>query len=101
MANRGPVRTRRWQAVAITAVVGALALGAAATGWWYARESPPHQGPIVLVAVDGLSSGDVSAPDRSAGEFPAIDALAADGVTFTRAYAHSPHTLPGYTTLLT
>ena len=101
MASRGPVRTRRWQAVAITAVVGALALGAAATGWWYARESPPHQGPIVLVAVDGLSSGDVSAPDSGPGEFPAIDALAADGVTFTRAYAHSPHTLPGYTTLLT
>jgi len=102
MANRGPVRTRRWQAVAITVVVGALALGAAATGWWYARESPPHQGPIVLVAVDGLSSKDVSAaPARNEGEFPAIDALAADGVTFTRAYAHTPHTLPGYTTLLT
>lgn len=102
MASRGPVRTRRWQAVAITVVVGALALGAAATGWWYARESPPHQGPIVLVAVDGLSSRDVSAaPAKTAGEFPAIDALAADGVTFTRAYAHTPHTLPGYTTLLT
>jgi tetratricopeptide (TPR) repeat protein len=100
MAKRGPLRTRRWQAVAITAVVGALALGAAATGWRYARESPPHQGPIVLVAVDGLSSSDVSTPDQ-AGEFPAIDALAGEGVTFTRAYAHSPHTLPGYTTLLT
>ena len=32
---------------------------------------------------------------------PSIDALAAEGVTFTRAYAHTPQTLPGYTTLLT
>ena len=32
---------------------------------------------------------------------PSIDALAADGVTFTRAYAHTPQVLPGYTTLLT
>ncbi len=101
MVSRSPVRARRWQAVAITAVVGALALGAAATGWWYARESPPHQGPIILMAVDGLSSRDVSANAESSGPFPAIDALAADGVTFTRAYAHTPHTLPGYTTLLT
>jgi len=72
--------------VAITVVVGALALGAAATGWWYARESPPHQGPIILVAIDGLSSRDVSpVPAKTAGDFPAIDALAADGVTFTLA----------------
>jgi len=95
-----PVRTRRWQAVAITVVVGALALGSAAAGWWYARESPPHQGPIVVMAVDGLKSRDLS-PAAVASTSSALGALIADGVTFTRAYAHGPLTLPSYTTLLT
>ena len=42
--GRAPIRTRRWQASASPSR-GAMALGAAAAGWWYARESPPHQGP--------------------------------------------------------
>jgi tetratricopeptide (TPR) repeat protein len=96
-----PIRTRRWQAIGIMAVVGAMALGAAAAGWWYARESPPHQGPIVLVAIDGLSNRDLAVYGDPASTLPSIDALAAEGVTFTRAYAHTPQTLPGFTTLLT
>ncbi len=101
MPASAPVRTRRWQAVAITCVVGALALGSAAAGWWYARESPPHQGPIVVIAVDGLKSRAVPAGGGVSTASPALAALAADGVTFTRAYAHAPLTLPSYTTLLT
>jgi len=96
-----PIRTRRWQAIGITVVVGAMALGAAAAGWWYARESPPHQGPIVLIAIDGLSNRALAVYGDPASTMPSIDALAAEGVTFTRAYAHTPQTLPGYTTLLT
>ncbi|HEY6510131.1 MAG TPA: sulfatase-like hydrolase/transferase [Vicinamibacterales bacterium] len=100
MPASAPVRTRRWQAIAITVVVGAMALGSAAAGWWYARESPPHQGPIVVIAVDGLKSRHLS-PANVASTSPALDELAADGVTFTRAYAHAPLILPSYTTLLT
>lgn len=78
-----------------------MALGAAAAGWWYARESPPHHGPIVLIAVDGLSNRDLAVYGDPASTMPSIDALAAEGVTFTRAYAHTPQILPGFTTLLT
>ena len=96
-----PIRTRRWHAIGIIVAVGAMALGAAAGGWWYARESPPHQGPIVLIAIDGLSNRDLAVYGDPTSTMPSIDALAAEGVTFTRAYAHTPQTLPGYTTLLT
>ena len=96
-----PIRTRRWHAIGIIVAVGAMALGAAAGGWWYARESPPHQGPIVLIAIDGLSHRDLAVYGDPTSTMPSIDALAAEGVTFTRAYAHTPQTLPGYTTLLT
>ena len=78
-----------------------MALAAAAGGWWYARESPPHQGPIILIAIDGLSNRDLAVYGDPTSTMPSIDALAAEGVTFTRAYAHTPQTLPGYTTLLT
>ena len=87
--------------MAITIVVAALALGSAAAGWWYARESPPHQGPIIIIAVDGLKGRDLSPAGVASTTSPALDGLAADGVTFTRAYAHAPLTLPSYTTLLT
>ncbi len=101
MPVSAPIRTRRWHAIGIIAAVGVLALGAAAGGWWYARESPPHQGPIVLIAIDGLSNRDLAVYGDPTSTMPSIDALAAEGVTFTRAYAHTPQALPGYTTLLT
>lgn len=90
-------RTRRWQAAFITALVGTLALGAAAAGWWYARESPPHQGPLVVVAVDGLPADALA----DGGTWPSLRQLTAEGVTFTRAYTHALEALPAFTTLLT
>ena len=96
MPGRPRVRTRRWQATLIVTLVFTAAVGAAAVGWWYARESPPHQGPIVVFAVDGLSTtGLTSYGARTSA------ALAADGVVFEHAYIHSPAMLPAYTSLLT
>ena len=91
---------RRWQATLIITVFFFAVAGAAAVGWWYARESPPHQGPIILVSVDGLSSGTVDGPAGSSG-MPAFDALVADSVIFDRAYSHSPQVLPAHASLLT
>jgi len=51
MPSRPRVRNRRWQATLIVTLVFTAAVGAAAVGWWYARESPPHQGPLILLAV--------------------------------------------------
>ena len=101
MPSRPRVRTRRWQATLIITLVFTAAVGAAAVGWWYARESPPHQGPIVLLAVDGLSISGLTSYGARTSATPAIDALAADGVVFEHAYIHSPAMLPAYTSLLT
>jgi tetratricopeptide (TPR) repeat protein len=95
------VRTRRWQATLIVTLVFTAAIGAAAVGWWYARESPPHQGPIVLVAVDGLSSSALVSYGARVSSVPAIDELATESVVFERAYIHSPQMLPAYASLLT
>jgi len=94
-------RTRRWQATLIITLVFTAAVGAAAVGWWYARESPPHQGPIVVFAVDGLARSGLTSYGARTSAAPAIDALAADGVVFEHAYIHSPAMLPAYTSLLT
>jgi tetratricopeptide (TPR) repeat protein len=91
---------RPWQATLIFTLVGAAVVASAATGWWYARESTPHQGPIVLISVDGLRPADLGAYGGAAGTAPAIDALSADAVVFERAYAHSPLTLPAHASIL-
>jgi tetratricopeptide (TPR) repeat protein len=99
---RTPARwgARRWQATIIFTLFFFAVAGAAAVGWWYARESPPHQGPIVVVSVDGLSSDAVDGPPGSSG-LPAFDALVADSVIFDRAYSHSPQVLPAHASILT
>jgi tetratricopeptide (TPR) repeat protein len=75
--------------------------GAAAIGWWYARESPPHQGPILLVSIDGVPATDLSAYGAERTDTPAIDALAHESIIFERAYTHSPQSLPAHASLLT
>jgi tetratricopeptide (TPR) repeat protein len=106
------VQILRWQATVILTLFFTAVAGAAALGWWYARDSPPHQGPLVLVAVDGLShdslapptapaAGDTaSVPDVEQEPASALQMLAADSVVFDRAYTHSPHLLPAYASLL-
>jgi tetratricopeptide (TPR) repeat protein len=98
---RRSIATHRWRATLITAMVVMAVAGAAAAGWWYARESTPVRGPIVLISVDGLPPARMPAygsPGTTA--TPSIDALAADAVVFERAYTHSPLTLPAHASLL-
>src|SRR5262245_30161191 len=101
MAVRARVQTRRWLAALIITLFFAAVAGAAAIGWWYARESPPHQGPILLVSIDGVPATDLSAYGAQRTDTPAIDALASEAVVFERAYTHSPQSLPAHASLLT
>jgi tetratricopeptide (TPR) repeat protein len=79
----------------------AAVAGAAMAGWWYARESTPVRGPIVLISIDGLRPGELPVYGREgAAPTPAINALSADAVVFDRAYTHSPLTLPAHASLL-
>ena len=101
MAHRAPAtRLRRWHATLIVTLVFALVLGSALAGWWYARESPPHQGPLVLISISGLRADRLAAYGAEQPDAPAIDALASDSVIFERAYTHSPLTLPANVSLL-
>jgi hypothetical protein len=80
MKNRTPAQRRRWQATLVVSLFFAAVAAAAGTGWWYAREAPPHQGPIVLISLDALSP---SSPTLSG--TGALAALAADSVQFAHA----------------
>src|SRR5688500_8572217 len=100
MPAHAPPRIRRWQAAAIIAMFFVAVAGAAAVGWWYALESPAHQGPIVLISVGGVPAAALPAYGAQRTDTPAIDALAADAVIFDRAYAHSPQILPAHASIL-
>jgi tetratricopeptide (TPR) repeat protein len=108
MAHQRHVRARSWQVTLILTLFFIAVAGAAGIGWWYARESPPHQGPIVLITVDGLGADSIppvhdeaaaAVPEPPA--MPALAALAADAVVFDRAYTHSAQLLPAQASLLT
>jgi arylsulfatase A-like enzyme/Flp pilus assembly protein TadD len=73
---------------------------AAVGGWRYARASAPVSGPIVVISVDTLRADHLPAYGYRQVRTPAIDALAADGVVFERAFSHSPQTLPAHASLL-
>ena len=100
MPAQAPARIRRWQAAAIIAIFFVAVASAAAVGWWYALESPAHQGPIVLISVDGVPAAALPAYGAQRMDTPAIDTLAADAVVFDRAYAHSPQILPAHASIL-
>lgn len=87
-----------------TFILVLVALGtclAAVSGWRYARASAPVSGPIVLISVEALRADHLPAYGYQGIKTPAIDALAADGVVFERAYSHMPQTLPAHASLLT
>ena len=87
MPNPTPAPRRSWQAALIVSLFVVAVAAAAVSGWWYARESPPHQGPIVLVSVDALRADQLPVYGSTRGDTPAIDALAADGHRLTSASA--------------
>jgi len=73
---------------------------AAVGGWRYARASAPVSGPIVVISIDTLRADHLPVYGYTHVRTPAIDALAADGVVFERAYSHAPQTLPAHAALL-
>jgi tetratricopeptide (TPR) repeat protein len=95
-----PAARKRWQATLIITLFMLAVAGAAFTGWRYARESPPHQGPIVLITADRMRADRLPAYGGAAGATPNLDRLAARGIVFERAYTHSPQTLPAHAALL-
>ena len=84
----------------ILASIALCTLLAAAGGWRYARASSPVNGPIVLISIDSQRADHLAAYGYTGTATPAIDSLAADGIVFERAYAHSPEMLPSQSSML-
>jgi tetratricopeptide (TPR) repeat protein len=102
MPTHAPARAiRKWQAAIIITLFFAAVAGSAAVGWWYARESPAHQGPILLISIGGLPTAELASYGAERTDTPAIDALAQESIVFDRAYTHSPQTLPAHASILT
>lgn len=82
-------------------VAAAVVLAAVAfvlfRGWPERRTG--GDGPVVLISIDTLRADHLPAYGYSGVRTPAIDALAADGVVFERAYSHSPQTLPAHASI--
>src|SRR5471032_2387503 len=82
-------------------ILAALGTGLAAVGGWrYARASAPVSGPIIVISIDTLRADHLPAYGYTKVKTPAVDALAADGVVFERAYSHAPQTLPAHVSIL-
>jgi tetratricopeptide (TPR) repeat protein len=55
---------------------------------------------VILISIDTLRSDRLPVYGYTGVETPAIDALAADAITFERAYCHTPLTLPSHASIL-
>ena len=82
------------------ALSGLVALAAFGCG---RAQQPPETRPrnLLLITIDTLRADHVGAYGYARGRTPVLDALAAGGVRFDRAYAAAPITLPSHATLLT
>jgi len=74
-----------------------LAVGSAAAG----RAAPPVRPNVLLIVADDLGYGDLSCYGARDLRTPNIDALAADGIRFSRFYANSPVCSPTRSSLMT
>jgi predicted AlkP superfamily pyrophosphatase or phosphodiesterase len=112
MAGRTNVRIRRfggrgvWLALGIIATASALYFTVAAPRFGTTLEPPASSAPppirtVVLITIDTLRADRVGAYGWAAARTPALDALAARGIRFTRAFATAPITLPSHASLLT
>jgi arylsulfatase A-like enzyme/Flp pilus assembly protein TadD len=78
----------------------AAALAALLLALWLARagREPPN---VLLVTIDTLRADRLGAYGYAAAATPVLDALAARGVRFTTAVAHTPLTAPSHASILT
>lgn len=86
---------RRAGAAAVVLLAAMMALA-----WYWRSAGLPAAGPIVFISIDTLRADRLPAYGSTRIRTPHIDALAADGAVFERAYAHSPQTLPSHTSIL-
>jgi len=65
-----------------------------------APAAAPARPNLLLITVDTLRADHLGCYGMTAARTPSIDALAARGTLFTKAFAHNPSTLPSHTNIL-
>src|SRR3954470_12725296 len=85
----------------LTIAISLQPLALAALGCGGTPQPKPRARNLLLVTIDTLRADHVGAYGYARARTPALDALAAGGVRFERAYAAAPITLPSHATLLT
>jgi len=90
----------RWRYRLVVGLIWLAVAAAATAGWRYARSSGPAYGPVIVISIESLRADRLPVYGYTRVRTPSIDALAADSVTFDRAYAHSPLTLPSHVSML-
>jgi choline-sulfatase len=96
-SNRDPRRPGNVVVIGATAVVLTAAV---VVGWHILRPTSRAIQPIVLISIDTLRADHLPIYGYRRVKTPTIEALAADGLVFDRAYAHSPQTLPSHVSIL-
>jgi arylsulfatase A-like enzyme/Flp pilus assembly protein TadD len=81
-------------------------IAVAALAWAFAWTGPPVASQaarpnVLLVTIDTLRADYVACFGKAGIETPVLDALAADGTRFTRAYCQAPMTPPSHASILT
>ena len=87
-----PILDLRWLAALVTVTTVASCRSTEEIG-------PYRDAPVVLVSIDTLRADHLPMYGYRAVPTPAFDALAADGIVFENAYAHSPQTLPSHVSI--
>ncbi len=87
------------KAIAPLVLVGPLVWPAIA-GPGMAPPNPPKRSNLLLVTIDTLRADRVGAVSSKSSLTPNMDRLASRGVVFTRAFAHTPMTLPSHANIL-
>ena len=96
-----PAPKRRVRARVIVAAAAVALVGCGLAAWWYLRQAGGPPMPVILISIDTLRADHLPVYGYTKVRTPAIDALAADGIVFERAYAHAPQTLPSHASILT
>lgn len=81
----------------VAVAVGLALLTACSPGAGDSASGPPP--PVVLIFIDTLRADRLPAYGYDGVDTPALDALAADGVVFERAWSHYPLTLPSHASI--
>lgn len=86
--------------IAVAGIVLLLLAPASIVPAWWAVDAPVT-GDVILISFDALRADRVGAYGNDRGLTPHLDALAADGVRFERAYCQEPWTLTSHMSMLT